>query len=472
LHREFQVEPVVRSRTETTRLATQGGELGAKAEQAELASKLRADGATWTEVAAECRARWGLNARQTIRIARGWSQQDVADEWCRRWPNDPKTFKNISTWERWPERGHAPSLVVLDRLAQLYRCSVADLVADFTDYGCGDDDVTEMDRRTFLAGVGGSLAATLRRADTPAISSEVSAYFSAQLQAHWQADRTFGPHLLIDTVVPQCKTLLGTVDVTRGSLHRELLELATAFTGFVGWLYQDAGDLQNCSRWLAETLELAHRAGDPQLVAYALTCKAMLRVDAGDGTGAVDLAEAALADPAALAPKARVMALQQAAHGRALMGDRADVDRLLNEMGELLEAVDADTHPWGGDRLRRSPIHTVNAQRATCYGLLGLAPAAAEVWDQASRQAPPEDRRDRGVHLARHAAALLDAGRPEDAARRAVEGAQYLQETGSARMRRELRRLHDKTASWTRTPAGRDLHDTLDDIVRRPNPWS
>jgi hypothetical protein len=361
--------------------------------------------------------------------------------------------------------------VVLDRLAQIYRCSVADLVADFTDHGCGDDDGTEMDRRTFLAGVGGSLAATLGRVNPPAISPEVAGYFASQLDAHWQADRTFGPHVLIDTVVPQCKTLLSTVDVTRGRLHTELLELATAYTGFLGWLYQDAGDLPSCSRWLAETLELAHRAGDPQLVAYALTCKAMLRVDAGDGAGSVELAEAALADQV-LSPKARVMALQQAAHGRALTGDRASVDRLLDEMAELLDAIAADEHPWGGDRLRRSPAHTVDVQQATCYGHLGLAEAAAEIWDRVGPQAPIEDRRDRGVHLARHAIALLDAGRPEDAARRAVEGAQHLQETGSARMRRELRRLHDKTASWTRTPAGRELHDALDTIAHRPTPWS
>jgi hypothetical protein len=98
--------------------------VGAKKEQAALAAQLRTEGATWAQVVDHLRTRWGLNARQTMRITRGWSQQQVADEWCRRWPDDPKTFKNISTWERWPEHGHAPSLVVLDQLAQIYRCSV------------------------------------------------------------------------------------------------------------------------------------------------------------------------------------------------------------------------------------------------------------------------------------------------------------------------------------------------------------
>jgi hypothetical protein len=35
---------------------------------------------------------------------------------------------------------------------------------------------------------------------------------------------------------------------------------------------------------------MAHRSGDPQLISYALTNKAMLRVEVHDGVGAVDLA--------------------------------------------------------------------------------------------------------------------------------------------------------------------------------------
>ena len=72
--------------------------MGAKREQAALAAQLRTEGATWAQVVGHLRARWGLNARQTIRITRDWSQQQVAEQWCRRWPDDPKTFKNISAW--------------------------------------------------------------------------------------------------------------------------------------------------------------------------------------------------------------------------------------------------------------------------------------------------------------------------------------------------------------------------------------
>jgi tetratricopeptide (TPR) repeat protein len=59
----------------------------------------------------------------------------VAEEWNRRWPDELKTHKNVSYWELWPaDTGHAPSLTVLSRLAELYECSVSDLLVDVGDH--------------------------------------------------------------------------------------------------------------------------------------------------------------------------------------------------------------------------------------------------------------------------------------------------------------------------------------------------
>ena len=104
--------------------------------QSLLAGQLRARGRTWAETAAEFRAVYRVNARVALRQAHGWSQPQAAARWTARWPDDPKTFKNFSYWELWPGgTGHAPSLDTLDRLAQLYECSVTDLLADCGDYG-------------------------------------------------------------------------------------------------------------------------------------------------------------------------------------------------------------------------------------------------------------------------------------------------------------------------------------------------
>lgn len=382
------------------------------------------------------------------RIRQGYTQESLAEAvdvvrlTVRRWEEGESTPR---------PRQRRPLAQALDvSLGELDRLLVPD----------GHDD--NVDRRSFIAGVAGATLAPLGTS-TP-VPPEIVGYLNQQLAAHWQADRALGPHLLLDHVVSQARTVTRAVDATTGTLHRDLLQLATAYTGLVAWLYQDIGDLRTCNTWLGETLELGHRSGDPQLVAYALTCKAMVRVDSNDGVGAVDLATAALATTKSLGAKARAMALQQAAHGYALLGDRPAVDRLLDELGQILEDLASDRHPWGGDRLRRNPSDVLDVQRATYYERLGLADESARLWARVMRQ-PSHERRDRGVHLARHAIALVDAGNPAEAADRAAEGARYLAATGSARMRHEFMRLRDKASAWASTPEGHNLAEVLQTIA-------
>jgi len=103
-------------------------------EQAWLVADLRAEGRTWVEIATLFRSKYGVNARVAFRLARTWSQREAADEWNRRWPDKLKTLKSFSYWELWPSStGHEPSLAVLAKLAQLYDCSVSDLVDDLPD---------------------------------------------------------------------------------------------------------------------------------------------------------------------------------------------------------------------------------------------------------------------------------------------------------------------------------------------------
>ncbi|MEY2243184.1 Twin-arginine translocation pathway signal [Streptomyces sp. BF23-18] len=283
-------------------------------------------------------------------------------------------------------------------------------------------------------------------------------YFQQQLEGHYRADMFLGPHDLIGTVSAQYQLIDKLVRSAKGETRRGLLRVGAAYAALVGWLYQDAGDMDGAHFWRGVTQEIAMRSRDPHLIGYSLVNQAQVRTDLGDGHAVIDLCEAALDDSGRLVPKVRIMAMQQQAHGASLTGDRGAVDLLIDQAGGLLDRVD-DNLPWG-NACRRTPGY-LEIQRATCYGRLGLGIEAVSLWEQVLDIVPETARRDRGVYLARHATAAAGAGEPDQAVEIARAVADIAVETRSARMRRELVTLQQAMRPWQDAPVGRDLAEVL-----------
>jgi hypothetical protein len=236
--------------------------------------------------------------------------------------------------------------------------------------------------------------------------------------------------------------------------------MATGYAAFIGWLYQDAGDLRASTYWLDVMLERAHHSQDVQLVGFALHNKAMLHADMRDGHGVLDLTGAALQQRTLLCPKVQVMVFQQAAHGTSLIGgDDAPgaCHRLLDEAAGLLDAID-DQYPWGS--ACRMPRY-IDIQRATVCTRLGRTRDALELWGQIIPSVPVSETRDLGVFRARHAQVLADAGEPEQAVALAREIVPVAAQTRSARMRAELLTLRLHMEPWNDDAPGRELKEML-----------
>ena len=316
-------------------------------------------------------------------------------------------------------------------------------------------------------GAGGEItAAALEPAPSPPpapVAPELLDYFRQQLAGHYAADKFLGPGRLIGVAQAQYDLLCDIAGSASGSLRGELWATAAGFAALLGWLYQDAGDVADSTRWHDVMIERAHRSHDAQLVGFALYCKAMLHTDMADGAGVLDLTGAGLSGQH-LIPKVRALLLQQAAHGHALAGlpgADAECDRLLGDAEGLTGQI-SDDYPWGSC----AAAHWLDTQRATVWTRLGRFREASAAWEQVIPALPASSRRDIGVYHARHAQALAGSGEPEQAVAVARDVVPVAAQSGSARMRAELLALRTEMEPWRGGQPWRDLDDTLRALPR------
>ncbi|HET9654778.1 MAG TPA: XRE family transcriptional regulator, partial [Kineosporiaceae bacterium] len=240
---------------------------------------------------------------------------------------------------------------------------------------------------------------------------------------------------------------------------RDLLALAARGAEFAGWLYRDAGALDQATYWYDRATEWAQEAHDPVMQGYILLRRSQMAYDSRDPVRVLSLAEAADAGPWQLPACVQAEVVQQQALGRGMLGATvAEVEQKLGHAWDLLTQDDP-----GKDTQRLGAVltaDTLTLRAAVCYTESGQGKRAAGLFEQVLATGALSHR-DTGYFTARRAVALARAAEPDTAATLALESAEIATGARSLRTRRVIAEVADTLQAWSDRPAVRALRELV-----------
>lgn len=380
------------------------------------------------------------------RHRRGWTQQHLADL-C------GYSQSTISRLER--GRQSARDIDVLTLVADRLGMSPADVgLAD------GPAQKPDVNRRNFLGtavGLGilpAPVGSTTRRPINPAVVDHLR-HLRVTLV---QSDGLYGPHSAISAVHDHLTVIeQQLLPAATGALRRRILETASEWAEFAGWLYEDLGHPAKGLWWSDRAMEWAQEADEPVRQAFILMRKSQLSAGLRQQQRVVGLAAAALRVRGDVPARIRASARLQEAHGQALVGEESVALRALDSAEALVGGDGAVTDQLGG----YCNSSYVEAQRATCYLRLGKPAEALAAFQRALNSWPDTYQRERGLHLARLAGAHAANRSPDAACATAMEAVEITRETESRRTTAELRRVVTSLAPWRRTEMVQRLTEAI-----------
>jgi tetratricopeptide (TPR) repeat protein len=275
------------------------------------------------------------------------------------------------------------------------------------------------------------------------------------------SDNLLGPRHIIPTVYEHIKVIQELRAGRRGADGRNLLHLQAEYAEFLGWLYQDSGDLRHAQYWLDRAQDWSHAVGDSEMAVYVMARKSQLAGDRYDPQTAIDLANVA----AAMAqPGSRIYASAHTyrAYGHALAGEPS---ACLNALDDARDVASSQRGDQGTGWAVWLDGAYVDVQRGRCLSAMGDHGRAAAVFQQAMQDLPAPYRRDRGVYLAREAHAHAGAQDPDQAAAAGMQALAIAEETGSGRIINELAELDGALQHWSRVPAVSDFRSALTAVI-------
>ena len=289
---------------------------------------------------------------------------------------------------------------------------------------------------------------------------EMPAYFERQLSGCQDSDGSAGPGVAL----PMTLGLVAAIETgaRRVSLpaRRRLLCLASRASEFIGWLYRDAGALDDATYWYDRATEYAQEAGHLPLQGYILLRRSQLAYDQRDGLRVRTLAQATTFGAWDLPARVLAEVLQQEALGLAMTGYATGaVERRLDEARTELDRAPAedDISAVLGTTFTAA---TLDLRSAACFTEAGRPEVAVELIGSVLA-AGGLSRRDGAYFQARQAAALAAHVAPDAAADLAVESAMTAAAVGSQRTWRVLEDLVVTLQPWSGHAAVRSFREVL-----------
>jgi transcriptional regulator with XRE-family HTH domain len=459
---------------------------GTRQEWQSLAAQLRGAGKPAAAIARELRERFGVGAVAALRVAHGWSQHDAASEWTARWPELPKTYKEISNWET---GRHTPPLDIFDKLAELYACDLADLLADRKGYRDAADEDDEpdgataggsaarsvlsedshvrprvpgttgpgvepededVDRRSFVTGAvlaALHLPAPMRRllgsTDGPVTIGQVDVV-ARYLDEFRDQDAAAGADGVLGVAMALYERV--TLWLTEGSQRSEVrvaLQAVRADLGaHVAWLAFDAGRSGFARHYLHDTIFDARLADNMASEVCAMSCMCLLLNRAGRPREALQCAEAAqrIAEPWAT-PRLRTLLHLRAAAAHAELGDPGAFGKELHMAETQLDRGQRDDDlPW----TRFVTAQELVGLAGHSHGVMGRPDLAVSALQSIVEEPHPEYHRNTVLYTVLLARALAQNGDITQSAAVGLETLPAVRTLQSRRTRREMRLLR-----WT-----------------------
>ncbi|MEQ4300858.1 helix-turn-helix transcriptional regulator [Plantactinospora sp. B6F1] len=187
------------------------------------------------------------------------------------------------------------------------------------------------------------VAAAPRRVDAAAIDA-----LTDLLAAQRRLEDAVGAVAVLGPVRAQLDLVTALVGEARCALRPRLVDLASQWAQFAGWLFIADGAGQPAARWLARGLELATEADNPAMVATVLSFRAHLAEGQGQIGEMIGLSRTAGRNPTVY-PGLRAYCAGQTARGLAMAGvDAAEVLPLLARLRDLAAEQSSEDLPPSG----------------------------------------------------------------------------------------------------------------------------